>query len=573
MSGVINRYAVLHINSGTYAYAIDSHTLCIRLRTAKNDCKSVIVHYMNVYDHSTNRKKENMAKILQDEHFDLYEAKISQKEKHFKYFFELIGEKEQVFYTSDGFMGNEVKNENSFFFPVINDDEIYKLPKWAEGATVYQIFVDRFNSSCDKDFVNADWNDKPLRSHFFGGDFKGIEYKLDYIKSLGIDIVYLSPIFSSATNHKYDIEDYYSIDEMFGGRKELSNLIQSIHKKGMRIVLDCVFNHMSNNNKIFRDVLEKGQNSQYKDWFYIHDYPVSMEKCNYDTFAGCVPSMPRINTSNRDAMEYLVNSAVYWTKELGVDGWRLDVADEVSARLWRHFRTEISKVNSEALIIGEIWNDASKWMMGDQMHTVTNYKYRKWLLDFIQGKIDAVSFWNKMASNKMLYKTMSYNYLINLLGSHDTKRITSVVGKEKAMLALLMTLTYQGIGLIYYGDEIGLIGMEDPDNRRTMPWRKISEHDTEQFRQLALLKKQYPSLKYGRMRPVTDYRNIISFERIMPDQTVEVYVNFSDKDVEIKDRVLLFNYPEINKVNTSINCIKALSFAICIKNQKGGYGK
>ena len=152
--------------------------------------------------------------------------------------------------------------------------------------------------------------------------------------------------------------------------------------------------------------------SEYKDWFYIDNYPVSIENCNYDTFAGCVPSMPRINTSNQHAIDYLVNSAVYWTKELNIDGWRLDVADEVSISLWRKFRTEILKANHEALIIGEIWNDASKWMNGDQIHTVTNYKYRKWVLDFIEGKIDSEVFWEKMASNNMLYKTMSFNYLI-----------------------------------------------------------------------------------------------------------------------------------------------------------------
>ncbi|MFA5341210.1 MAG: glycoside hydrolase family 13 protein [Clostridia bacterium] len=562
----MNKSAILHSNSGTYAYATDEHTLCIRLRTARNDCKSVIVHYMNVYDHSKNRKKADMVKILQDEYFDLYETKISLMARHFKYFFELESENEHFFYTSDGFMYNSVMNENSFFFPVINNDEIYSLPKWAEGAMIYQIFIDRFNSSCDKSFVNANWNDIPKRNHFFGGDFKGIKDKLEYIQSLGTDIVYLSPVFSSVTNHKYDIEDYLSIDEMFGGRECLSELIQNIHQKGMRIVLDCVFNHMSCNNKIFIDVVEKGQDSQFKDWFYIHNYPVRIEKCNYDTFAGCVPTMPRINTSNQEVIDYLVGSAVYWTKELGIDGWRLDVADEVSVSLWRQFRTEILKANSEVLIIGEIWNDASKWMNGDQIHTVTNYKYRKWLLEFIEGIIDTGVFWNKIASNNMLYKTMSYNYLINLLGSHDTKRAASIIGKEKTILALLMTLSYQGIGLIYYGDEIGLLGMEDPDNRRTIPWDEISEVHTSQYKQLSLLKQEYPCLKFGQVKPVLDYKEIICFERATPDQTTEVYVNFSDKDVEIKNRKLLFHYPETRKINTSINRIRAMSFAICIKN-------
>ena len=561
----MNRSAIFHMTSGTYAYAVDEHSLCIRLRTAKNDCNQAIIHYMNVYDHSEDRKKTNMQKILQDEYFDMYEAKITLKERHFKYFFEIKGEKEKVYFTSDGFMNSKVKNENSFFFPVINDDEVYNLPKWAEGATIYQIFVDRFNSSSDKWFINAKWNEIPKRNHYFGGDFKGIANKLDYIKSLGTDIVYLSPVFSSTTNHKYDIEDYYSIDEMFGGKKELIKLSEAIQIGGMHIVLDCVFNHMSCYNQIFQDVIQKGLKSEYKDWFYIDNYPVSIENCNYDTFAGCVPSMPRINTSNQHAIDYLVNSAAYWTKELNIDGWRLDVADEVSISLWRKFRTEILKANHEALIIGEIWNDASKWMNGDQIHTVTNYKYRKWVLDFIEGKIDSEVFWEKMASNNMLYKTMSFNYLINLLGSHDTKRITSIIGHDKAILALLMTLSFQGIGLIYYGDEIGLKGMDDPDNRRTMPWESISDESIKPYRELALLKTKYLSLKYGMVKPVIIDKNVISFERTISEQTVEIYANFSEKDVIISEKHLIYHYPKNEDINKSINRIKAMSFAICIK--------
>lgn len=559
----MNKYAIFHMCGGSYAYAIDKDTISVRLRTAKNDCSQIIVHYQNVYNHTYDRKKSIMKKILTDEYFDMYEAQLVMEEKHFKYFFELKAKEGSIFYTSDGFMSQDVKNENAFFFPVINDDEVYSFPKWAKGALIYQIFIDRFKSSEEKPFVNAKWGSLPNRKDFFGGDFKGIIEKLDYISSLGTDIVYLSPVFSSRTNHKYDIEDYYAIDEMFGGEQDLKQLLEAIHEKGMYIILDCVFNHMSCYNPIFQDVMEKGQDSKYKEWFFIYDYPVNIDKVNYDTFAGCVPSMPKINTSNQEAIDYLVDSTVYWTKKLNIDGWRLDVADEVSTSLWRQFRREILKVNKDALIIGEIWNDATKWMYGDQLHTVTNYKYRKWILDFIQGQIDSLGFWKKIASNNMLYKTESYGYLVNLLGSHDTSRLSNVIGIEKAKLALLATMVYQGMALIYYGDEIGLQGTEDPDNRRTMPWDDVSVSSLESIIELSKLRNIYPALRYGELVPIPSDGRLLAFERKTETQSLEVYLNFGDTEYRIKNRDLIFYYSENKASNT---CIGPMSFAICIKN-------
>lgn len=565
----MNRYAVYHMCSGTFAYATDKNAINVRIRTAKNDCTSVYVHYLNVYDHTSIRKIEKMDKILTDEYFDMYEAKLMLKEKHFKYFFELVKDDEKVFYTGDGFMEKDIRNENSFFFPVINDDEVYTYPKWAEGALVYQVFIDRFNSSGSKSYINAKWNKYPLREDFFGGDFAGIIEKLDYMRSLGTDVIYLGPVFSSRTNHKYDIEDYYSIDEMFGGEQGLTELVKAIHKKGMRIVLDCVFNHMSCYNPIFMDVVEKGQASEYKDWFFIYDYPVEIEKGNYDTFAGCVPSMPRINTANEQAIKYLVDSAVYWTKKLGIDGWRLDVADEVSVSLWKKFRKEVQKANSETLVIGEIWNDAAKWMNGDQIHTVTNYKYRKWMLDFIQGIIDSDKFWDRISSNSMLYKTSSYGYLINLLGSHDTVRLSSMIGTEKAKLALLTTMAFHGMCLIYYGDEIGLLGAEDPDNRRTMPWDDITNDKYDYIHEFSILRNEYPVLRYGQLIPLMSDKKLLAFERKLNGQTLEVYVNFSDEECFIEKKNAIFMYSAKDNIShtekTGIDRIGPLAFAICIK--------
>ena len=562
----MKRESVFHICTGTYAYASGKYTLNVRLKCAKDDIKGVRVHYINVYDHTSDRKVAEMHKLRSDEYCDLYETELFLPGRHFKYFFELDGIDEHIFFTADGFLKKNVNNKNSFFFPVINEDEIPQFPAWAKGAFVYQIFVDCFFSAKRRQRVNRTWDELPDHDSVYGGDFDGIVEKLGYIRSLGTEIIYLCPVFRSPSNHKYDIEDYYAIDEMFGGEEALLRLVNAVHSQGMRLVLDCVFNHMSSNNAIFRNVVEKGEDSRYKDWFYIYDYPVDTDKGNYDTFAGCVPSMPRLNTSNPEVIDYLVGSALYWTKKLGIDGWRLDVADEVSVTLWRRFRREILKVNPEALIIGEIWNHATKWMSGDQVHTVTNYKYRKWLLDFIGGKISAKLFWQKMAANDMLYKTPCYDYLINLLGSHDTTRIAEEVGSERAALALLMTLAFRGMPLVYYGDEIGVKGSEDPDNRRPMPWEYATEENTAYVSTFSELRSEYADIfKSGELNPIPTTGEVLAFERTCGGQTLKIIVNFGKEPYVIGGR-RIFGYNAETKIVTTekndVDCIGKMSFAV-----------
>lgn len=564
----MKRESIFHICSGVYAYASDKYTLNVRLKCAKGDLKGARVHYQNVYDHTLDRHIATMRKLCSDEYCDLYEAALTLPERHFKYFFELDGQDEHVYFTADGFMAGAVDNKNGFFFPVINDDDVLRFPEWAKGAAIYQIFVDRFFSSKRREGVNRAWGELPESGSVYGGDLDGVAEKLDYIQSLGTEVIYLCPVFRSKTNHKYDIEDYYAVDETYGGEEALLRLVKAVHDKGMRLILDCVFNHMSSDNAIFQDVVEKGENSRYKDWFYLYGYPVDTQKGNYDTFAGCVPSMPRMNTANEEVIEYLVSSAVYWTKKLQIDGWRLDVADEVSVRLWRRFREEIQKANPQALIIGEIWNHAAKWMGGDQVHTVTNYKYRKWLLDFVAGKIDAQTFWQKTAANEMLYKTPCYGYLINLLGSHDTSRAANEMGAERASLALLCTAAYRGMPLVYYGDEIALEGGDDPDNRRTMPWERATEKNTAYLAAFSAFRKKFADVfKSGDLTPIPSRGKLLAFSRKCGGNELKIYVNFDSAPQEIAECERLFGYSaetkEVFTQKIEVKRIGGLSFAVC----------
>src|SRR5690554_1844633 len=339
---------ITHLSEHIYAYAIGKDKLNVRIKVRKNSFDKILVKYKNLYDHSDNIFEKEMNLLLEDKDYSLYESTIHVKESRFKYYFELYNGNKIIAYTADGIMKKPTK-ENFFYYPVINYDDILSLPKWAEGEIIYQVIIDRFYDGC---LENNPENVKsvmelPDRNTYYGGDFYGIIEKLDYIKSLGAKIIYLSPVFLSPTYHKYDIKDYYKIEKVYGGEEGLKALVDKAHEKGLKIVLDCVYNHCSVENDLFKDVIKNEKKSKYKDWFYIEDFPIDTKKGNYDTFGGLVPSMPRFNTANIEVINYLVDAAVYWTRKLNIDGWRLDVCDEVSQRLWREFHRKLKEINPE----------------------------------------------------------------------------------------------------------------------------------------------------------------------------------------------------------------------------------
>lgn len=531
----MEKSAVYHISEHNYSYAVSEDTLNVRIKAKSGDFDTVFVHYKNLYDHTEKYYVKEMTPVLNDGISVMYEAGITVKEKHFKYYFELRTPDNIVFYTADGFLDNVVEG-NCFYFPVINSDEIINLPKWAEGAIIYQIIIDRFydgNKNNNPPKVKKPY-ELPDRNTYYGGDFEGIIKKLDYIESLGTKIIYLSPVFLSPTYHKYDVKDYYKIEDIYGGEDGLKALINESHKKGIKIVLDAVFNHCSSENKIFQDVIKNGEKSEYKDWFFIESYPVDTVKCNYDTFAGEVPTMPRFNTANPEVIDYLTEVALFWTKELNLDGWRLDVSDEVSHTLWQEFRRKLKAYNSDVLIIGEVWNHASKWLQGNEFDTVTNYKYRKWILDFANNEINSQVFWEKLNSNKMLYKTPLNNYMVNLVGSHDTVRSATYLKDDNAhTLVMLLTLAMDGIPLIYYGDELAMQGDEDPDNRRAMNWDLLNSKSLKAIKELGQLRKNNSVLSKGNLESIPSVDRVIAFKRILDGKSLTVIANFGIESTTI----------------------------------------
>lgn len=498
----MNEYAIHHIPESKYCFAINENTVVLRLRVSVEDFpESVEVVYGGKYDYATQRKCAPMKRSFHDRLFAYYTVSLVLEDVRFVYIFKISENGKTYYFSEDGLTEKfdyQLSFYNCFQLAYINGVDVLKPVEWMETATFYQIFVERFhmgNTDKDTSYINLKWGQKPNPKSFAGGDIEGIVQKLDYLKDLGINAVYLTPIFQSVSNHKYDIGDYYTIDEHFGDKEVFRRLVDGAHKRGMKIVLDAVFNHCSENLAQFQDVLKKGVKSDYFNWFIIHGDKIDRKGVNYECFASCA-YMPKFNTSNPEVQKYLIDIATYWIKEFDIDGWRLDVSDEVSHDFWRKFRKAVKAVKEDCVLIGENWHDANQYLQGDQYDGIMNYAFTKACLDFYCfGRFSPKQFADKL--NELLMRnTDAVNIMmLNLLDSHDTYRfVTQAKSEDKLMSALAVLYLYVGAPCIYYGTEIALQGNFDPDSRRTFEWKK-AEEDTD----LKGLIKTLTCLKRGGM--------------------------------------------------------------------------
>ena len=472
----MNKEAILHIPKSQYAFAYNQKELRIRLRAAKDDLDKVEIIYAVKYNWLTDRKSKQMQKSYSDALYDYYMVTLDVPDSRIGYIFLLQSGEEKYYYSEEGLTieYNHDKSYYNFFqYPYINEKKV----DWCDRAIFYQIFVDRFHmGSCSKDrnYIDKDWGELPKPKGFYGGDLPGITEKLDYLQDLGINSIYLTPIFQSPSNHKYDTIDYEEVDAMFGTNRDLKELVESAHKRGIKILLDAVFNHCSCLCKQFQDVLRKGKESVYYDWFIIRgDRPV-LEQMNYECFAAC-NYMPKWNTNNPEVQKFLLHIATKWIKEYGIDGWRLDVADEVSHDFWRQFRKAVKAAKPDALIVGENWHDSRPWLEGDQFDSIMNYSFTKACLDyFAYEKYSAQRFCERLSEILMRNTDQVNEMMLNLLDSHDTERFLTNVGEnaDKLKCALAVLFFFVGMPCIYYGTEIGTAGGYDPDSRRTFDWDK-----------------------------------------------------------------------------------------------------
>lgn len=530
----MNLHAIYHMAEVPYAYGKNDEALIVRIRVAKDDMSQIVILYKDRYEKKHMPfKQNNMIKKESTDLFDFYETELMVDEKRFRYIFELHDQAGEVMYYGENGLSKtllEPKEKGNFQFPYLCEQDLLEGVDWGREGVVYQIFPDRFckgDDSKDPADVMA-WGEAPTAKNVFGGDLEGIIKKIDYLEDLGIDIIYMTPIFESSSNHKYNTKDYYKIDPQFGDINKIKQLVALAHTRGMKIVLDAVFNHSGDDFFAFEDVVKNGEASPYKDWFYIEDYPVIKRPVtNYRTFATSHRYMPKLRTSNPQVREYLLDVAKYWIEEIGIDGWRLDVCDEVDHYFWREFRKVVKGVNPNALIIGEIMHESTSFLKGDQLDTIMNYPFKEALTDFFaKENITAQEFESRLAMQRASYMHGVNYQMWNLIDSHDTARfLTECKGDVLSLrLAAAFQFTYIGTPYIYYGTEIGMEGKDDPDCRRCMIWSEENQNKELHtlFKNLIAMRKTHQTLVYGEYESVYQKDGIVGFKRF--DNQAEIYV-------------------------------------------------
>jgi neopullulanase len=434
--------------------------------------------------------------------------------------------------------------------PLLDSD----TPDWVRDAVFYQIFPDRFARSLTvpKPPHLDPWGAPPSYHGYQGGDLIGVVEHLDYLTALGINAVYFTPIFQSASNHRYHTHDYEKVDPMLGGTPALRRLVDEAHGRGIRVVLDGVFNHASRGFFQFHDIMENGPNSAYLDWFTIKGFPLqaydAQKAPNYRAWWG-LHALPKFNTGCPAVREFLWGIGRMWT-EFGIDGWRLDVPNEIDDdEFWREFRRRVRAVNPQAYLVGEIWTDAERWLKGDMWDAVMNYQFTRACIAFFIGEAvnldelkrtslfpvgasTAEAFRRNIERLLGMYRPDVSGAMLNLLGSHDMARFLTLARGDKSSLRLatMFQMSYPGAPSIYYGDEIGMAGGHDPANRGAFPWHNTEAWDMEllhEFQRLIELRHQRPALRRGEFQFLRAADHVVAYARRLPSETIVVVLNAS----------------------------------------------
>lgn len=505
-----------------------------------------------------------------------------------------------VWYYGRGENGESVCGENLPEWQLTVYKSTYKTPDFAKGNIIYHVFVDRFNRadgvktkrkyrlhesfSESPEVVSADG--KYYADDFFGGNFNGIREKLDYLEELGVGIIYLSPIFKAYSNHRYDTGDYLKVDELLGTEDDFKRLLDAAHEKGMKIILDGVFNHSGADSLYFNkfgtyDSLGayQSKSSPYYDWYYFKKFPDE-----YACWWGC-DNVPDLNKSNKDyrALVFGKNGVVEKWQKLGADGWRLDVVDELPIDFVNLLIKKIKSVNKDALVIGEVWEDASTkvsygelrpYLLGDQLDGTMNYPFMNAIIAYVRDG-DEKFFKDTVQSILENYPKETVYCLMNSLGTHDTIRIINALSdvrahgwskthklgyklpdseyekaKKKLYLASVLQFTLPGIPSIFYGDEAGLQGFDDPINRRPYPWGSEDKEILAHYKKLGRIRRENRAVFSGGFN-MRDENGLVAYERASGDDEILIAVNAGADDTTLfinKEYTSLYNNKEYKDV-------------------------
>ena len=539
--------AIRHFEDKRYCYALEKGRFLIRLETKRGDLARARLHTQEKYlPASLTKQTHEMTLACTDRYRDYYEAVVDIDVVCLRYFFEMEdAEGQTLYFGGHGFYSQPIQDAGLMFDcpQTLREEERFLLPGWARNKVVYQIFPSRF--ATDKEVSDAAWYQAPIdHAASLQGSLRGVIQRLDYLRELGVDILYMTPVFRSKSSHKYDIDDYYTIDPSFGTKEDLKELVRGAHDRGMYVVLDGVFNHSSTDFFAFRDLKEKGSQSEYRSWYYADHFPLTAkrgEKPSYKTF-GYAGGMPKLNLQNKATADFVIDVSAYWIRECDIDGWRLDVADEISHSFWKRFRREIKAVKPEALIVGEIWHFAGDFLEGDEWDSVMNYPFRDGVRELIAGEDRRPSaFLEELGFLRGNLHRELEGYLWNFIDTHDTERFFHTVGRDprKQRLAAALQLLLPGMPMIYYGDEVGMDGGDDPDCRRGMLWDPARQDRVmlAWYQRLIRLRRQAPVLTEGELvcQQGEDAQGLLIMKRQLGGQCAALVFHAKEGDVSLPE--------------------------------------
>ncbi len=534
----VNLAAIYHMPWLEYRHALTDGRVCLRVRAARGDFERATAHHAcgdGGAEPFASAKEVPMERAYRDGMYDTFECAFRPDDPRVKYYFTLYAEGIAVRLDADGARvedGALQRPDAAFVFAYAYPTD--PMPEWARGCVGYQIFPDRFRRASDspKEKGVEPWTSERYENEYrFGGNLRGIGEAAEYLEQLGVGLVYTNPIFLSDSAHRYNTFDYYQIDPLLGKEDDLRALCDTLHAHGIRLVIDGVFNHSGTGFAPFQDALKKGKRSKYYDWFFFDDSEIG-----YQTFA-YAKYMPKLNLRNEACAQYFLEVGRYWLEEVGVDGWRLDVSPEVWPDFWRRFHAMMKRVKPDSVMVAECWDDSREWItVGDQFDSTMHYVLSRAMWERGGENLTPMAFDERGNMCMTLYPQRTQDVLWNFLGSHDTERFLTRVGNDAAKLraASFFQMTNPGVPVIYYGDELGMVGKNDPDCRRPMRWQDVETSELlRHYRRLTALRKASPALRIGAFRTLMMREDgLYAFLRIAQGQSALVMMNAGDAPVE-----------------------------------------